>query len=243
MNPMTVELFFNSRKIKHRFLDMCTTHGGTAEEIFQKMNNVIVQNQINWNHCIGLSVDNTVVNMGIRNGLKAKVLNENEKIYVMGCPYHIIHNIDLAGSKAFVSECGFDTNDFAVDNYYWLDKSTNRKNLPQDFRDFDDLINDEMISFIKKLCGKFLPLDELKNTSSLLQANVLNQVSDSKLFIGYLTRQRLRELEDDGLECTKIVKFFSAVRKFYEATFSYAVKNLPFDDIVLKHAKFVNEQV
>ena len=102
------------------------------------------------------------------------------------------------------------------------------------------LIDDEMISFIKKLCGKFLSLDELKNTSSLLQANVLNQVSNSKLFIGFLTKQRLRELEDDSLEHTKIVKLFSAVRKFYEATFNYAVKNLPFDDIVLKHAKFVN---
>ena len=36
------------------------------------------------------------------------------------------------------------------------------------------------------------------------------------------------------------MKLFSAVRKFYEATFNYAVENLPFDDIVLKHAKFVN---
>ena len=140
MNPMTVKLFHtNSRKIKHRFLDMCTTHGGTAEEIFQKMNNVIVQNQINWKHCIGLSVDNTAASMGIRNGLKVKILHENEKIYVMGCPYHIINDIGLAGSKAFVSECGFDINDFAVDNYYWLDKSTNRKNLLQDFCDFVDI--------------------------------------------------------------------------------------------------------
>ena len=48
------------------------------------------------------------------------------------------------------------------------------------------LIGDEMISFIKKLHGKYLSLDQLKNTSSLLQANVLNQVSDSKLFIGFL---------------------------------------------------------
>ena len=84
---MTVKLFdINSRKIKHRFLDMCSTHCGTAEEIFRKMNNVFVQNQINWNYCIGLSVDITAVNMGIRNGLKAKILHENEKKLCYGVP-------------------------------------------------------------------------------------------------------------------------------------------------------------
>ena len=62
-----------------------------------------------------------------------------KKNYVMGCPCHIIHNIGLAESKAFVSECEFDINDFAVDNYYWLDKSTNRKNLLQDFCNFVDI--------------------------------------------------------------------------------------------------------
>ena len=50
--------------------------------------------------------------MGMRNGLKAKILHENEKIYVMGCPCHIIRNIGLARSKTFVRECGFDINDF-----------------------------------------------------------------------------------------------------------------------------------
>ena len=37
----------------------------------------------------------------------------------MGCPCHILHNIGLARSKAFVSEGGFDINHFAMDNYYW----------------------------------------------------------------------------------------------------------------------------
>ena len=94
MNPMTVKFFdINSRKIKHRFLDMCTTHGGTAGEIFQKMNNVIVQNQINWNHCIDLSVGNTAVNMGITNGLEARFCTKMKQFMLWAA--HVILFITL----------------------------------------------------------------------------------------------------------------------------------------------------
>ena len=63
-------------------------------------------------------------------------------------------------------------------------------------------------------------------------------MSDDKLFIGFLTRQRLRQLQDDGFELTKIKTFYCAVRKFYKACFHYAVKNLPPDDVVLRHSRF-----
>ena len=65
MNPMTMKLFdINSHKVQQRFLDMCTTNSGTADEIFQKMNNVFKENDLTWNQCVGLSVDNTAVNLG-----------------------------------------------------------------------------------------------------------------------------------------------------------------------------------
>ena len=44
MNPLTVKLF-DVNMIKHKFLDMCITSGkeaGTAEEIFSKMNLVLM---------------------------------------------------------------------------------------------------------------------------------------------------------------------------------------------------------
>ena len=90
MNPMTVKLFdINSHKVQRRFLDMCTTNSGTADEIFKKINHVSKESNLTWNQCLGLSVDNTAVNLGIRNSLKAKILRENESAYVMGCPCHI----------------------------------------------------------------------------------------------------------------------------------------------------------
>ena len=139
MNPMTVKLFdINSHKVQQGFLDMCTTNSGTADEIFQKMNDVFKENDLTWNQCVGLSVDNTAVNLGIRNGLKAKILGENENVYVMGCPCHIIHNTAMKANKAFVEECDFDIEDFSIDNFYWLDKSRNRKNKLLEFCQFVD---------------------------------------------------------------------------------------------------------
>ena len=81
------------------------------------------------------------------------------------------------------------------------------------------LLHDEMNGFLKKLCGKFLSLEEIRNISQLQLLNISNQVADDKLFIGFLIRHRLRQLEDDGSELTKIKSFHCAVRKFYEACF------------------------
>ena len=86
----------------------------------------------------------------------------------------------------------------------------------------------------------FLSLEEMRNISQLQLLNISNQVADDKLFIGFLTRQHLRQLEDNGFELTKIKTFYCAVRKFYEACFHYAVKNLPLDDVVLRHSRFAN---
>ena len=55
-----------------------------------------------WMNCVGLSVDNTSVNIGKRHSIKTLVLAENPAIYVMGCLCHIVHNI--AGKASNCSE-------------------------------------------------------------------------------------------------------------------------------------------
>ena len=69
---------------------------------------------------------------------KSKFL-ENENVYVMSCPCHIIHNTAMNANKAFVEECDFDIEAFSVDNFYWLDRSTNRKNKLLEFCQFVDI--------------------------------------------------------------------------------------------------------
>ena len=149
MSSVTIKVFVvNQHKIRHRFLDMGTTQGGTANEIFQKMNSVSTTSGISWQQCIGLNVDNTAVSMGIRNSIKTRVFKENSSVYIMGCPCHIIHNTAIAGNKAFVESCGFNVGNFAVDNFYWLDKRSKKKNLLLEFCEFVDIEYRDMLDHI-----------------------------------------------------------------------------------------------
>ena len=66
------------------------------------MNEVFKENDLTWNQCVGLSVDNTAVNLGVRNGLKAKIFRENENVYVVECPCQIKHKTAMKADKAFV---------------------------------------------------------------------------------------------------------------------------------------------
>ena len=85
MNPMTVRLYdVNQGSIVTRFLDMCLTKGtesATAASIFKKMDDVLKENGISWSNCVGVSVDNTSVNLGKRNSIMTRVLQNNPAVY------------------------------------------------------------------------------------------------------------------------------------------------------------------
>ena len=63
---------------------------------------------------------------------------------------------------------------------------------------------------------------------------------DESIFIGIITRSKLRTLVNSGdISPTESNKFFS-VRAFYVLAMKYALKNLPLNDDLLKKASFVN---
>jgi hypothetical protein len=74
MNSLTAKIFdISLNKITRNFLDVCTTKGATASDTFETIDNVITQNQIQWDKCVAFSVDNASVNMGKRNSIKSRV--------------------------------------------------------------------------------------------------------------------------------------------------------------------------
>ena len=101
MNPLTVRILTDSGMVHTELLDMCMSSDSTAEGIFSKMQDAFNKHKISWMNCVGLSVDNTSVNIGKRNSIKTRVLAENPPIYVMGCPCHIVHNIAGKASNCF----------------------------------------------------------------------------------------------------------------------------------------------
>ena len=123
MNPLTVRFFdMESKLVVTRLLDMCLTTGkvyyytgfyvllticlgpqaGTAQCIFDKIDETLTSYDVPWAHCVGISVDNTSVNLGKRNSIMTRVLQKNAEVYFMGCPCHILHNMAQKASECFM---------------------------------------------------------------------------------------------------------------------------------------------
>ena len=130
----------------------------TAESIFTKMDDVLQSNQIPWTNCVGAGVDNTSVNLGKRNSIMTRVLQQNPATYFMGCPCHIVHNTALKASASFTQvswlntlphaviilinvylpATKFDFEELLIDTYYYFDKSTKRKSGLAEYCTFCD---------------------------------------------------------------------------------------------------------
>ena len=104
MNPLTVCIFNGSTgKVVQQFLDMCMSSSSTAEGLFTTMKEAFSKHSLLWNNCVGVSMDNTAVNMGKRNSIMTRVAQENPSVYIMGCPCHIVHNTAVKAADAFES--------------------------------------------------------------------------------------------------------------------------------------------
>ena len=173
MNPITVRIYdCKCNMIVNRFLNMCTTTSATAEGIYTAMNTTL-QNLLScpnpWSLCTAVGVDNTSVNIGIRDSIKTRVLRQNPAVYFNGCPCHIIHNAAQKAGESFTGVSGFDVEEFVIDLFYWFDKSTKRKNGLQSYCTF---CNQDYRSIVKHVSTRWLSLEvavqrSLKQLASL----------------------------------------------------------------------------
>ena len=63
LNPLLVRFFDNDLGYVHnQLLDMCCSKSGTAEMLFENISNALRSNEVDCSNCVGLSVDNTLVN-------------------------------------------------------------------------------------------------------------------------------------------------------------------------------------
>ena len=89
MNPIMVWIYdVKSNMVVNRFLDMCATTSATADGIYSVMNGKLgsLLNSPNpWMLCTSVGVDNTSVNIGVRDSIKTRVLQQNPAIYFNGC--------------------------------------------------------------------------------------------------------------------------------------------------------------
>jgi hypothetical protein len=120
----------------------------TAAGIFAKIDDVLCSHKIPWSNCIVLSVDNTSVNLGVRNSLKVMTTAKHGGIYVFGCPCHILHNNAAKACTAFSkSVAEFDMQDLCVDTYYWFQYSRQSKAGLEEFCTFCDTEYKQVIRY------------------------------------------------------------------------------------------------
>ena len=104
------------------------------------------------------------------------------------------------------------------------------------------LVYDQCESLLKKLLGRLVSSAAIDTASSLFDIDHNSeQLSDSDIFVGFTTKQKLLSMESNG-DCSPIQrkKFYYGVRSFYTSAISYIKQKFPFQDELLKHARFVN---
>ncbi len=106
------------------------------------------------------------------------------------------------------------------------------------------LVADSIRVFMRKLLSKFVTIQAIKAEDDVTLVdfqNSANQLDDSAITIGMVTKQRLRKLLNEGdISAYEQKKFYRAARAFYVDASSQALKKLPFDDCLLGNAKFTN---
>ncbi|XP_070848526.1 uncharacterized protein [Chaetodon trifascialis] len=106
------------------------------------------------------------------------------------------------------------------------------------------LLHDEMANFIRKLCARFMVPTALQGHKQLHEIafkEKANHLPGRKLNIGFTTRAKLNRLLDDGdITPQQMEKFHEAALAFLINAVDYALKKLPLQEPLLKHAKFVD---
>ena len=86
MNPIAVRIFDikNSKTVSEHFFSMCLTEGddaGKASKLFEAIEESFEADEIPWNSCASLSIDNTNSMVGKQNSVVSRFLQKNPNIY------------------------------------------------------------------------------------------------------------------------------------------------------------------
>ena len=166
----------------------------TGENIFKLVDGELTKANIPWQNCIGFSADNASVMMGRKKGVASFVLEKNKDCMIVGCPCHMVHNAAEKAAKTLPLA----VDDFLIDIYYYLDKSSKRYLSLQSWQSLCDTevqkilkhVSTRWLSLTKcidRLITQWEPLkgffkDEVKSnvTSKLTKKKTLNLTQPAK---------------------------------------------------------------
>ena len=143
MNPVSVRIFDikNFKTVSEHFFSMCLTEGedtGKASKLFEAIEESFEADEIPWNNCASLNIDNTNAMVGKQNSVAARFLQKNANIFIGGCPCHLAHITASHANDAFSNAISTNVEYVCVDCFYWPDKSTKRKGKLVQYYQFCD---------------------------------------------------------------------------------------------------------
>ena len=105
------------------FLDFAVCNQASAENTFEKIDEMMKVYGVNLTKCIAFFSDDASVMMGKNNNIFTRIAKSSTDVYPVGCTYHLAH---LCGKKA-ASQLSVDVEQLVTDLYHHFDKSSKRK--------------------------------------------------------------------------------------------------------------------
>ena len=161
MKPVAVRMFDikNSKTVSEHFFSMCLNEeedAGKVSKLFEAIEESFEADEIPWNNCASLSVDNTNAMIGKQNSVASRFLQENPDLFIGGCPCHLAHITASHANDVFSNAISTNVEDVCVDCFYWFDKSTKRKGKIVQYYEFCE---QDYQSVLKHISVRWLSLE------------------------------------------------------------------------------------
>lgn len=127
--PLVVTYFSESdSKIVNMILSILECTDNTGEGIFNVINKEFIKKDIPWQNCVAFASDNAKTMSGHIKGVLSHIKNVQPHVIFQGCVCHLIH---LAAKKGCAALQEFNVEEFLLNIYYFLQKSSKRQHTFQ----------------------------------------------------------------------------------------------------------------
>ena len=97
------------------YLDSPVCNTATGETLFQALNKVLGDRAIPWENIIGFGSDSASVMVGRRNSVQSRVLQQQPKVFSLGC---VCHLAALCAAAAALKKIPVSIDGILIDVYY-----------------------------------------------------------------------------------------------------------------------------
>ena len=142
----------NSKSVEIKFYEMCAASGEhcpKAVTLFNKTDETLSKDGVDWCNVISCGLDNTNSRMGCKNSLKSRILEKNSSSFVADCNCHLVDLAAGKGGQAYETNSSFSCEDHQCDIYYFCKGSSRMKGILTEYLEFVELDWGNFLRYVK----------------------------------------------------------------------------------------------